>query len=57
MDDAVTYPPADSFGRMIDGGYYPHYDSTWLGEVFADGEKSLSLVGVFVAFPARAVAA
>jgi hypothetical protein len=46
-----------SFGRMIDAGYYLHYDSTWMGGVFDDGEKSLALIGVFLVFPARAVAA
>ncbi|MEB4210613.1 hypothetical protein [Mycobacterium sp. 94-17] len=45
------------FGRFIDGGYYFDYNSTWLGGVFDDGEKSMASMAVFMIFPARIIAA
>jgi hypothetical protein len=45
------------FGRMIDGGYYYHYNSTWLGGVSDRAEKSFAMFAVFMIFPARIVAA
>lgn len=45
------------FGRFVDGGYYFDYNSTWLGGVFDDGEKSLALIAVFMIFPVRILAA
>jgi hypothetical protein len=45
------------FGRMLDGGYYYHYSSGWLGGVGDPAEKSFALVSVLMIFPARMVAA
>jgi hypothetical protein len=45
------------FGQMIDGGYYYHYNDSWLGGVFDDGEKSMAAFAVFMIFPARIVCA
>jgi len=56
-DTHMLQTMSSGFGRMIDGGYYYHYNSTWLGGVSDRAEKSFAMFAVFMIFPARIVSA
>ncbi len=47
----------NGFGRLIDGGYYIHYNDLLLGGTGVAGEKSWQIFCVFGVFPLRIVAA
>ena len=48
---------ANGFGRLVDGGYYVGYNTTWIGASGASGENAWGLLCVLAIFPARVVAA
>ncbi len=46
----------NGFGRLVDGGYYVHYNHLLLGGTGVAGEKSWQIFCVFGLFPLRIVA-
>jgi hypothetical protein len=46
----------NGYGRMLDGGYYIHYNTMSLGGTIFEGEKALEIASTLILFPWRVMA-
>ena len=56
-DTQLVEAMSTGVGKMVDGGYYIHSNSTFFGGTAAPGENALQMFSVQAIFPSRFVAA